>query len=347
MKRHLALGGKGLAGAGLSGAVLYLVTTASAHRPPVWPYWTLLGMIVAGLLLYSLGQENVRSGKSQAGQATDVQETAPGQPSLAGAGRSSARASRAPEKAAAEDAERLLAVMRSFDVPADHGLDRNEASRICRDHGYSPRSFGGWVAHGWIARDGDRRYLTDKGRRLVADQEALHGSHLHGPAASVAVPAQQARHGPALAGTQGTGRQASVRVPTSAEFRAAMANIPAGQRDLLKSACDWAETLERGGLATLVTSRGSKEAVSNLMPLLIGKKVSFVRIYLDGRLMLARSVCETWAPRSLPAVEAALGAELTQGSSTRTFSDELRDALTAAYQEAASTAPSYSPRSSA
>jgi hypothetical protein len=254
------------------------------------------------------------------------------------------RTSKAPEKPAAEDAERLLAVMRRFDVPADQGLDRNEASRACRDHGFSPRSFGGWVAHGWIARDVDRRYLTDKGRQLIADHQAMLGSKLAGAAASVALPAQQARNGPGSAATPGIGRQSSVRVPKSAEFRAAMASIPAERRGLLESACDWAETLERDGLANLVTSRRSKEAVSNLTPLLPGQAVSFVRIYLDGRLMLTRSVYEKFAPRSLPAVEAALGTELTQGNSTRTFSDELRHALTAAYQEAASTARSYSPK---
>jgi CHAT domain len=68
------------------------------------------------------------------------------------------------------DAERILAAMRRFDVPADQGLDRIEASRVLREEGCSPRLFGGWVAHGWMARDGDRRYLTDKGRRWIADQ---------------------------------------------------------------------------------------------------------------------------------------------------------------------------------
>jgi hypothetical protein len=71
------------------------------------------------------------------------------------------------------DAERMLAAMRSFDVPADEGLSRNDASRVIREQGCSPRLFGRWVAHGWMARDGDRRYLTDKGRQWIADQEAI------------------------------------------------------------------------------------------------------------------------------------------------------------------------------
>jgi hypothetical protein len=244
-----------------------------------------------------------------------------------------------------ENLERRLAVMRRFNVPADQGLDRAQASQAFLENGYNPRSFGGWVRRGWIDRDGDRRYLTDKGRQWIAELEVLHGSDLHVPPAPAAASAVQVEHGPAGSGTPGVARQANVRVPTSAEFRTAMAGTSASQRELLERACDWAEALEREGLATLVTSRGSHGAVSNLTPLLAGQKVSFVRIYLDGRLMLARSVYESWAPRSLPAVEAALGAKLTQGSSTRILSDDLRDALTAAYEEAAHLIKGWLPES--
>ena len=67
----------------------------------------------------------------------------------------------------------MLAAMRRFDVPAAEGLSREEASRAISEQGCSPRLFGGWVKRGLIARDGDRRYLTDKGRQWIADQEAL------------------------------------------------------------------------------------------------------------------------------------------------------------------------------
>jgi hypothetical protein len=62
--------------------------------------------------------------------------------------------------------------MKRFDVPAGEGLDREQASRAFTENGYNPRSFGGWVRRGWITRDGDRRYLTGKGRQWVADQES-------------------------------------------------------------------------------------------------------------------------------------------------------------------------------
>ena len=49
-----------------------------------------------------------------------------------------------------------------------------------------------------------------------------------------------------------------------------------------------------------------------------------------------RSVFERRAPRSIPAVEAALGTELKQGNATHQFAEPLLQALTQAYREAAS-----------
>jgi hypothetical protein len=84
MKRHLATAGKGLAGAGLTGAVAYLVTTATVRQRPVWPYWILLAMVAAGLLFYLLG-ERIRSGQAgdtgQEHAAASVEDdAAPAQP---------------------------------------------------------------------------------------------------------------------------------------------------------------------------------------------------------------------------------------------------------------------------
>jgi hypothetical protein len=54
-----------------------------------------------------------------------------------------------------------------------------------------------------------------------------------------------------LTDAQVNARQAGTRFAGSAEFRAAIADAPAGQRDLLQRACDWAESLERDDLALL------------------------------------------------------------------------------------------------
>jgi hypothetical protein len=119
MKRHLVTAGKGLAGAGLTGAVLYLVTTATIHRRPVWPYWVLLAMVVAGLLLYLVGQE--RAGSGQAGDS--------GQDDTAAAARDEADA--IPEQPADQPGPVITGRWRStndgFEVPAlmrlrDHSM---------------------------------------------------------------------------------------------------------------------------------------------------------------------------------------------------------------------------------
>lgn len=146
-------------------------------------------------------------------------------------------------------------------------------------------------------------------------------------------PGSRPRH---LTDAQVSARQAGTRTrfPGSAEFRAAMADAPAGQRDLLRRACDWAESLERDGLATLVTSRGSTGIVS-LQSRLADGSAGFVTIHRDVKsayLVFTRTVFERCAPRSIPAVEAALGTGLT---STHKLPEELLSALTATYQEAA------------
>lgn len=57
MKSHARLGGKYLMGAALTGAVLYLVTTATVHDRPLWPYLILVAAFVIGGVLFLVGQE--------------------------------------------------------------------------------------------------------------------------------------------------------------------------------------------------------------------------------------------------------------------------------------------------
>jgi hypothetical protein len=68
--------------------------------------------------------------------------------------------------------EREIAVCKRFDVPPEKGLNREEASRAFSDNGINPRACGSWVKHGWIIREGDRRWLSDKGRVWIRDQTA-------------------------------------------------------------------------------------------------------------------------------------------------------------------------------
>jgi hypothetical protein len=78
-RQDMALAGKGLAGAGLSGIVAYVAGSAAQHSWPFWPYWVFIGTLAAGAVLYyvsqhpALGRRKLqrrvtRSGRAQPGQ---------------------------------------------------------------------------------------------------------------------------------------------------------------------------------------------------------------------------------------------------------------------------------------
>jgi hypothetical protein len=124
--------------------------------------------------------------------------------------------------------------------------------------------------------------------------------------------------------------------PGSGGFRAAIAGIPADVRDQLMRLADWADSLEREGLAELATFHGKE--VTSLRPRIAGDVAGLVSIACDVRsayVQFWRSVFERCAPQSTALVEAELGSELKQGNSTHEFPEPLIEALTQAYQEAA------------
>jgi hypothetical protein len=124
--------------------------------------------------------------------------------------------------------------------------------------------------------------------------------------------------------------------PGSGGFRAPIAGSPADVRDQLIRLADWADSLERDGLAELATFHG--KAVTSLRPRVAGDVAGLVTIACDVRsayVQFWRSVFERCAPQSTALVEAELGAELKQGTSTHEFPEPLIEALTRAYPEAA------------
>jgi hypothetical protein len=147
-------------------------------------------------------------------------------------------------------------------------------------------------------------------------------------------PARRVRE---MSDAQVNDRQAGIESPGSAAFRAAIADVSADRRDLLEHLADWADTLERDGLVKLTSYRG-KRGIVTLLPRLPSDNAGLVSIYSDVKsayLQFWRGVFERRAPRSIPAVEEALGAELRQGNSTHTITEQLLHALARAYREAA------------
>jgi hypothetical protein len=67
------------------------------------------------------------------------------------------------------EALRALAVLREW---GDRGLTRAEASALFRKHGFAPQTAGGWARGDWIeSRDDGLRYITERSRRSLAEQE--------------------------------------------------------------------------------------------------------------------------------------------------------------------------------
>jgi hypothetical protein len=66
---------------------------------------------------------------------------------------------------------REVAALYEFPMSPEQGLSRAQASAAFKKHGLNPRAFGSWVRSGYLAREGDRRWLTSKGQEW-ADSHA-------------------------------------------------------------------------------------------------------------------------------------------------------------------------------
>jgi hypothetical protein len=132
-------------------------------------------------------------------------------------------------------------------------------------------------------------------------------------------------------------RESGYAVAGADDFQAIIPSAPKDQQVFLRRLADWAVALEARGLARLTTHQG-KTGITTLVPRL-SDGARLLTVYKDTRssyLELSRSVFERRAPRSLAAVEAAIGhLGVRRGSTIREASDELLTALTAAYEEAA------------
>ena len=126
-------------------------------------------------------------------------------------------------------------------------------------------------------------------------------------------------------------------VEGGADFAAAIENAPQEHRPELRRLYEWAVRLEQEGLARLCTYHGIARRWT-LLPRLPGEKAGLVTVWNEGGAYLQfwRSVFERRAPESLSRVEQVAPVQVGQGNTTREVSDELLEALTDAYQEAAS-----------
>ena len=110
-------------------------------------------------------------------------------------------------------------------------------------------------------------------------------------------------------------------------------------RPLLRRLYEWAVSLDREGLVRLGTYHAKGGDMLTLLPRLRADNAGLVTIYNDRgtpSLQFWRSVFERRAPENLPRVEEVTSGRVGQGNTTYEISDELLEALTDAYREAAS-----------
>lgn len=62
---------------------------------------------------------------------------------------------------------RQMAALREFPAVPAEGLSRGESAAVFRRHGLDSRSIGVFVKLGYLRREGDRRWLTAKGREFA------------------------------------------------------------------------------------------------------------------------------------------------------------------------------------
>jgi hypothetical protein len=121
------------------------------------------------------------------------------------------------------------------------------------------------------------------------------------------------------------------------DFIAAIDDAPQPSRVLLRRLTDWAQALEREKLIKLITYHG-RNGVLTLLPRLVADDAGLVSIYNTkgtASMQFWRSVFERRAPHVLAHIEETFNISIKKGNFTREISDELLDALTQAYKEAA------------
>lgn len=123
-------------------------------------------------------------------------------------------------------------------------------------------------------------------------------------------------------------------------FAATIDTADEEQRPMLERLCKWAVSLDEEGLVRLGTYHAKGGGMTTLLPRLRADNAGLVTVYNDrgtASLQFWRGVFERRASETLPRVEGvAAPVQIRHGNTTYEVSDELLEALTDAYREAAS-----------
>jgi len=181
-------------------------------------------------------------------------------------------------------------------------------------------------------------YLEAISDQLVIDLITLSAYMVNGSQILVPqrVEAERPRLEPLSPSTAPSTKGESGYVDGAEDFIASIEGAPEQSKKLLRRLCNWAVTLEQAGLAKPGTYHGKKNSMT-LLPRLAVDNAGLVSIYNNNGsayLQFWRSVFERRAPKSLASIEQSF-TPIKQGNTVHEVSDELLNALTAAYREAA------------
>jgi hypothetical protein len=122
------------------------------------------------------------------------------------------------------------------------------------------------------------------------------------------------------------------------DFVASIGEAPAGEQEKLRRAAQWVEGLLADDLVRLHFSSQPNKTQWTLRVRPRRSSTTLAAVFNDGAASIGlwRSVFERIAPGQITAIEKIIApVPLAQGNATRDFSDQLFDALTTAYREAA------------
>ena len=175
-------------------------------------------------------------------------------------------------------------------------------------------------------------HVTDK---LVIDLVAVNSFNVGGTSVVLPQRVTPERHEVTVEKTRR--KESGTLYPGSDRFEATISQAPLETRESLRRMLQWARGLERSGFVNLSTYEGVGAKRYTLLPRLVVGGRGLVTIWNDGgaSLQFWRSVFKKRAPDFIGRIEDLAGTPVGQGNTTRNISDELLDALTDAYAEAA------------
>lgn len=175
-------------------------------------------------------------------------------------------------------------------------------------------------------------HVTDK---LVIDLVAVNSFNIGGTQAVLPQRVTPERHEVTVEKTRR--KDSGILYRGSERFEATINQAPAQSRKALRCLLEWARGLEERGYVTLETYEGKGAKRFTLLPRLIVERRGLVTIWNDGgaSIQFWRSVFARKAPDSIKRIEQLANTRVGQGNSIRHFDEQLLEALTDAYEQAA------------